>query len=323
MVVTISIRSTDADIQSLSLDSPRIVLGRSKGSDVRIPDASVSSRHATIRQRGADYLLMDEGSTNGTFVDGRKLSPGSPVVLDQKSVVRLGRVWLDISLEQAIATSNPAQLTKDIALGLIAGALEAEGHPCAPRLVVRSGPAQGEELVLSELKRVYVVGRGADADLDLLDEDASRKHVEVTRRGADVLLRDAGSKNGATLDNKPLEAHKPLLFPAGQVLSVGASMLELVDPLYETLRQLEDEPDEVIPESKHGGSEPRSKQPPEESDPEGAVVVELNAKPSTPPTARPVVTSPTGWTLTDVLVATLAVVVLAVSLAGLVWLFGS
>ncbi len=324
MIVTISIRSPDADIPSLSLDSPRIVLGRSKSADVRIPDVSVSSRHATIRQRGGDYLLMDEGSTNGTFVDGRKLSPGSPVILERKSAVRLGRVWLDVSLEQAVASSNPAQLTKEIALGLIAGSLEAEGHPCAPRLIVRSGPASGEELVLTELKRVYVVGRGAEADLDLLDEDASRKHVEVTRRGSDVLLRDAGSKNGATLEGKPLEARKPVLLAPGQVVRIGGSNLELVDPLVETLKQLEQEPDEVITDNQ---SSPASREAGEVNTgdaPVDEVVVELKPKAtSAAPRNSVPSTSRTGWTVTDILVATLALVVLGVSVAGLLWLFST
>jgi pSer/pThr/pTyr-binding forkhead associated (FHA) protein len=321
MVVTISIRSTDASIPSLSLDSPRIVLGRSKSSDVRIPDVSVSTRHATIRQRGGDYLLMDEGSTNGTFVDGRRLSPGSPVILERKSVVRLGRVWLDITLEQAVASSNPVQLTKEIALGLIAGALEAEGHPCAPRLVVRSGPAQGDELVLTELKRVYVVGRGAEADLDLRDEDASRKHVEVTRRGSDVLLRDAGSKNGALLEGRPLEAHKPQLFIPGQCIRIGTTSVELHDPLAETLKRLEQEADEVIAEDERPSTAVSS---PPEAEADDEVVVELKSRaPSRSPNTRPIVASQGGWTATDFLVATLALVVLGLSMAGLVWLFGS
>lgn len=327
MVVTISIRSTDAQIPSLSLDSPRIVLGRSKSADVRLPDVSVSSRHATIRERGGDYLLMDEGSTNGTFVDGRRLSPGSPVLLQGKTLVRLGRVWLEVSLEQAVASSNPVQLTKEIALGLIAGALEAEGHPCAPRLVVRAGPAIGEELVLGELKRVYVVGRGADVDLDLRDEDASRKHVEVTRRGSDVLVRDAGSKNGAQLAGKTLEARKPQLFQMGQLLRIGASSLELVDPLLETLRQLEQEPDEVVAESESqipSASKPEA--PAEEDDfSDEEVVIKLKPKSagSTAPAPHVAAATHGGWTLTDVLVATLALVVLGLSVAGIVWLFST
>lgn len=325
MVVTISIRSPETESPSVSLDSPRIVLGRSKSADVRIPDASVSTRHATIRQRGGDYLLMDEGSTNGTFVDGRRLSPGSPVILERKSTVRLGRVWLDITLEQAIASSNPAQLTKEVALGLIAGALEAEGLPCAPRVVVRSGPAGGDELVLAELKRVYVLGRGAEADLDLRDEDASRRHVEVTRRGSDVLLRDAGSKNGATLDGKAIEARKPLVFQPGQVLRVGVSSLELVDPLLETLKRLEQEPDEVIAYD-DAQTQSRRSAPTENTseEPVDDVVVELKPKTTSAALKNPVrAASKGGWTATDLLVATLALVVLGVSIASIVWLFST
>jgi pSer/pThr/pTyr-binding forkhead associated (FHA) protein len=322
MIVTISIRSTDVDIPPLSLDSPRIVLGRSKSSDVRIPDVSVSSRHATIRQRGGEYLLMDEGSSNGTFVDGRRLSPGSPVILEHKSVVRLGRVWLDIALEPTVASSNPLQLTKEIALGLIAGALEAEGQPCAPRLLVRSGPAAGAELVLAEQKRVYVVGRGADADFDLLDEDTSRKHLEVTRRRSDVLLRDLGSKNGAWLDGQQLEARKPVLFQPGQVLRVASSTLELVDPLLETLSQLEAEPDEVMSEEEASRRANAKKEAAHEQQ-EDEGVVELKKSTNSVAPSRPVANARGGWTLTDVLVATLALVVLGVSIAGIVWLFSA
>ena len=38
---------------SLAFDTPRLVIGRGDGCDVRLPDPSVSHRHASIRQRGA------------------------------------------------------------------------------------------------------------------------------------------------------------------------------------------------------------------------------------------------------------------------------
>src|SRR5262249_30971418 len=63
------------DELSLSLDAPRLVIGRGEGCEIRLPDPSVSHRHASIRQRGADYVLMDEGSDNGTFLGRTRLSP--------------------------------------------------------------------------------------------------------------------------------------------------------------------------------------------------------------------------------------------------------
>lgn len=328
MVVTISIRSTEANVPSLSLDAPRIVIGRSRSSDVRIPDSSVSARHATIRQRGAEYLLLDEGSTNGTFVEGRRLSPGSPVLLESKTSVRVGRVWLDISLEQTVPSNDPAKLTRDIALGLIAGALEASGNPCAPRLVVRSGPASGAELVLAESKRVYAVGRGEGSDLDLRDDDVSRRHLEVTRRGGDVLLRDAGSKNGGSVDGVALVPRKPVVFHLGQLLRLGSSELELIDPLTETLKQLEQEPDEVMAEEEHAASSARNDKPEtlDESPvalPAQEEAAKFSGSITSPPKNRPHRAAKNGWTLTDVLVAGLSVVVLGASIAGIAWLFSS
>ena len=331
MVVTITIRSSGVVVPAISLDVPRIVIGRSRGSDVRVPDPSVSARHATIRQRGAEYLLLDEGSTNGTFVDGRRLSPGSPVLLGRKTTIRVGRVWMDVSLEQTAPSEQPAKLTRDIALGLIAGACEASGNPCAPKLVVRSGPASGAELPLTELKRVYAIGRGSDADLDLRDDDVSRRHLEVTRRGGDVLIRDAGSKNGGTLDGVALVPRKPVPLSVKQVLRVGATELELIDPLTEILKQLEDEPDEVMAEEEHHASrapdaEPQASQsepdePADAAEPDppkfdgGATTPAKNRKSKAP--------NKSGWTLTDVLVASLSLAVLAASVLGIAWLFTS
>src|SRR6188474_810176 len=66
---------------SITLDAPRVIIGRGEGCEVRLPDASVSHRHASIRQRGAEYIVLDEGSANGTFVGPVRLSPQAPRVL--------------------------------------------------------------------------------------------------------------------------------------------------------------------------------------------------------------------------------------------------
>lgn len=330
MVVTLSIRSPEAVVPALSLDAPRIVIGRSRSSDVRVPDPSVSARHATIRQRGAEYLLLDEGSVNGTFIGGQRLSPGSPALLGRKTAVRVGRIWIDITIEQTAPSDNPAKLTRDIALGLIAGAFEAAGNPCAPKLVVRKGPRLGAELELTDQKRVYTVGRGPEVDLDLGDDDVSRLHLELTRRGADVLVRDAGSKNGGVLDGAPLVARKAQVFGPGQVARIGGSELELIDPLLETLKRLEDEPDQVMAEEEQArAKEPEVKAKPSpkvvvaESHDEPAVAVAFDGGATTPAKNRSTNVAKSGWMLTDYLVAGLCLAVLAVSIAGIAWLFSS
>jgi hypothetical protein len=51
-----------------------VVLGRSEGCTVPIPDGSVSRLHARIVADEAGVHVEDLGSANGTYVDGRKLS---------------------------------------------------------------------------------------------------------------------------------------------------------------------------------------------------------------------------------------------------------
>ena len=92
------------------------MIGRSDGSDVRLPDPSVSLRHSSLRAQGAEYSLVDEGSTNGTWVGGVKLAPHSPRLVRTGDLVRVGRVWLEIVIGQAAPTPDLGLATRDLAL---------------------------------------------------------------------------------------------------------------------------------------------------------------------------------------------------------------
>jgi len=65
---------------------PRTTLGRHPGNDIRLSDREVSKEHAAIERNGATFVLRDLGSSNGTFVNGRrirelKLREGDELVL--------------------------------------------------------------------------------------------------------------------------------------------------------------------------------------------------------------------------------------------------
>src|SRR6187200_2824792 len=112
---------------SLTFDGPRIVIGRSDGSDVRLPDPSVSLRHASIRAQGTEYAIVDEGSTNGTWVGGVKLVPQTPRLVKSGDLVRVGRVWLELAVGQRAPTPDLGLATRDLALALVRGAMESAG----------------------------------------------------------------------------------------------------------------------------------------------------------------------------------------------------
>lgn len=57
-------------------------------------DRFVSRRHASIDIRGANVLLTDQNSTNGTFVDDERVQ--GTVELQNGKIFRIGRTWLEI-----------------------------------------------------------------------------------------------------------------------------------------------------------------------------------------------------------------------------------
>ncbi len=60
------------DGRTLRVDKRRVVLGRSRDSDIQVEDPNVSRRHAELRQEGSAYWIVDLDSTNGIEVNGRR-----------------------------------------------------------------------------------------------------------------------------------------------------------------------------------------------------------------------------------------------------------
>lgn len=56
------------------ITTPRIYLGRGSTMDIQVQDPEVSRRHAMIEIRGDNVTLVDMGATNGSFVEGQRIT---------------------------------------------------------------------------------------------------------------------------------------------------------------------------------------------------------------------------------------------------------
>ena len=320
MALTVVVRSGDLETPAeITLDAPRVVIGRSEGCEIELPDPSVSHRHASIRQRGTDYMILDEGSTNGTFVGKVRLSPQAPRLLKTGDLIRVGRVWLEVRIAQVPITQNQKLVTREIALGLVASALSADGRPANAVVRVVSGPDAGASLTLTDSERAYVVGRGPGLDLSLTDDGLSRRHLEIARRGPHLSVRDLRSKNGVELDGVRLEPDKETTWPLSASLVLGDSELRYEDPVRAALDEIGRASDEKIPDREAiaapVGVGAADSPPTRNSDVAPPASKKKPSKAPPPPVGRPGI----GWA--DVLVAVLALSVLSLSLFGLWLLF--
>src|SRR5262249_25019983 len=66
-------------------------LGRSAENTFPLQDMTVSRRHAKVRMDARGLVtLIDEGSTNGTFVNGSRLEAGRPVAVEEGDRIQFG-----------------------------------------------------------------------------------------------------------------------------------------------------------------------------------------------------------------------------------------
>ena len=94
---------TPAALVLVGVTGQRIVLrpgashvGRSPENEIHLDDAQISRRHAAITWDGARCAVTDLGSSNGTFVNGRRLMPNVPEPLRPGDHVSFGTasVWV-------------------------------------------------------------------------------------------------------------------------------------------------------------------------------------------------------------------------------------
>lgn len=73
--------------QVLQLTEEVTTMGSVAGNTVVLADPAVSRKHAGIRRVEGGYELADLGSTNGIYVNGRKIPKK---MLDQGDIIRIG-----------------------------------------------------------------------------------------------------------------------------------------------------------------------------------------------------------------------------------------
>lgn len=75
----------------ISLTGPELTIGKGADCQIKITDPGVSRHHAKLLQLGDSWLIEDNGSANGTFVNFTRKAAGERTTLSNLDVVFIGR----------------------------------------------------------------------------------------------------------------------------------------------------------------------------------------------------------------------------------------
>jgi sigma-B regulation protein RsbU (phosphoserine phosphatase) len=176
-----------------------MVVGRTPRCDLVIDDASVSRVHARIRRHGADCVIEDLNSRNGTFVNGRRireptrLADGDRIVLGQ-NVAAVFHAVPEAAGDAAAADDESLERTSIVPPSLV-GTIEV--HPEAKlRAVVEiartlCGTLRLEDLLAELLDALLRIFPQADRSFVLLRDRATGRLVSTAARARDGTSSEA------------------------------------------------------------------------------------------------------------------------------------
>jgi ABC-type multidrug transport system ATPase subunit len=167
-------------------------LGRRSNNQIQVMSATVSGEHAKIELTRQGHIVTDLHSTNGTYVNGKRLEPGKPHLLASYDIIRFSD-----------ALGNSASLT------YIAPSAFGEVQQVA--LAARAFTLQSP---------ISYIGRNPNAAIPLDHPAVSWNHARVAKRGdAQYTIQDLSSNNGTFINGAQLRRERPL--ERGDVVQIG------------------------------------------------------------------------------------------------------
>ncbi len=110
-------------------ESGEVSIGRSSGNTLRIRAPSISRSHAVLQAADGQYVLVDGGSSNGTYINGKRLVPNRPYPVSVGDALRFGEVEV--------------RFTEGAAAPSLGAAFAAPPLPAPPMAPPAAGPAAG------------------------------------------------------------------------------------------------------------------------------------------------------------------------------------
>lgn len=176
MPVVIEVTTREGTRHALEFSKPEITFGRVQGNDIVLPRGNVSKRHARLVIKEGKMIIVDLKSTNGTFVNGRRIT--SPLVIRDTDSVQIGDLALRCSIEEEVdADTLEVDVTELRLLSSIKGGEDGSRMVYADWLEQHGDPIRAEFLRLQEIIPTLAEGSHFTATSDRMRELAA--HIDL------------------------------------------------------------------------------------------------------------------------------------------------
>lgn len=203
------LRGPDVGVE-YPLQGETLTIGRGRRNDIIIQDNEVSRTHCRLMRVLDDYEIHDLESTNGTFVNGQRIT-GTGWLLSGRSVVELGD---SITLEyvpseiEPVKTAGATKMLRSIAEIPYYLVIEQKSMP------------QPEVYLLDRLE--ISMGREVDNDIVLAEPEVSRHHLRLMLTEDGYAIEDLNTMNGTLLNDKRLVQVRSLR--PGDLVKIGTNL---------------------------------------------------------------------------------------------------
>src|SRR5215467_2436796 len=102
---SVTITEKGGEQRRVDFDKGEVTIGRVQGNDIILPKGNVSKRHSRIVLKDGKFIIVDLKSTNGTYVNGRKIT--SPLVIKPSDKIYIGDFILAVEEDASAQVAPP------------------------------------------------------------------------------------------------------------------------------------------------------------------------------------------------------------------------
>lgn len=211
------VRLNGTELSEIALKQGDMSIGRRAGSEIPVDNPAVSGRHASVFTAGEESFIEDLNSTNGTFLNDRRISKQR---LTDGDVITVGKHTLTYVNPKAPRAADDLAKTvviapKGRAQGTAPDAAKASERPAGPRLgslFVMSGGNSGKRIDLN--KSVTNLGRAGKV-AGVINRALTGAYTLVPGKDGQTLRL-----NGVTVGTRGAELHN------GDVIEMAGARMQ-------------------------------------------------------------------------------------------------